>query len=100
MVKNLRSLGFLDAEAYPTVKDFVESLPHLYIRTDLMFVMDSRVFNFLAEGWAKEGNFDFSSVSIIYEKILAKLATAGSAAVPSQQTKYRRDAVSVVAEWA
>ena len=40
MVKSLRSLGFLDAEAYPTVRDFVESLPHLYVRTDLMFVMD------------------------------------------------------------
>lgn len=60
MARTLRSLGFMDKEAYPTLSAFMSSLPFLYRRTDIMlFVMDARVFGFLVKGRIKEGSFDF-----------------------------------------
>ena len=50
MVARLRRLGFLDDEEYITVKDFIVSLSHLHQRQDLLFVLDSKVFNFLLGG--------------------------------------------------
>lgn len=59
MLRNLRRLGFLDSTEYPTTLDFIESLPHLHQRADVLFAMDIRVYNFLLAGWMKEGTFDF-----------------------------------------
>lgn len=74
MVSQLRKLGFLDGNKYSTVKDFIVSLPHLHLRNDLMFVLDSKVFNFLLGGWARDVDsaFDFLLSSRVYDGIIAK----------------------------
>lgn len=101
MVARLRRLGFLDEEEYITVKDFIISLPHLHKRQDLLFVLDSKVFNFLLGGWTRdsESTFDFGLSSKIYDDIIAKLASNERANVPQRQTYYGRDLVGTVAEW-
>ena len=101
MVARLRRLGFLDDEEYITVKDFIVSLSHLHQRQDLLFVLDSKVFNFLLGGWTRdsESMFDFGLSSKIYDDIIAKLASNERANVPKRQTYYGRDLVGTVAEW-
>lgn len=95
MVRVLRSLGLLDGEAYPTVRDFVDSLVHLYRRTDIISVTDARLFSFLVKGLIKEGSFDFLQCMVTYDRILAKL----HAPQPEKDTPYFRDGAAVIAEW-
>ena len=59
MAGTLRSLGFLNKDAHPTTHGFIFSLPFLYRRTDIQFVMDKRVFEFLVNRWIQEGPFLF-----------------------------------------
>ena len=99
MLHRLQQLGFFDDIEYPTVMDFIESLPHLHRREDVLFAKDIRTFNFLLAGWMKEGTFDFYRSSEVYDRIVFKLEKNRHATVPQRQTKYYRNAVDVVAEW-
>jgi len=94
MVRDLRALGLLDKDAYPTVLDFIESLPHLYRRCDILTVTDARVFQFLVEGWSKEGTFDIYKSMKIFDRTISKINTS----TPAQTTPYFRDAGAVIAE--
>lgn len=99
MIRQLRSMGFLDGKEYPTTRDFIESLPHLFRRQDIMFAMDIRVFNFLLAGWAKDGTFDYLISSRVYDDILDKRESIMWSTIPHRQTRYARDLSGVVAEW-
>lgn len=100
MIRQLRSMGFLDGTAYPTTRDFIESLPHLFRRQDITFAMDIRVFNYVTcSGWAKDGTFDYLISSRVYDAILDKRESIKWSTIPHRQTKYARDLSGVVAEW-
>lgn len=73
MVRDLRALGLLDKDAYPTVLDFIESLPHLYRRCHILTVTDACVFQSLVEGWSKEGTFDIYKSMKIFDRIISKI---------------------------
>ena len=66
MARTLRCLGFLNKDAHPTPREFIFSLPFLYGRTDIQFVMDARVFGLLVNGWIQKGSFDFFRSMDIY----------------------------------
>ena len=99
MVSKLRKFGLLDTKEYTSIKNFMLSLPHLHARNDLLFFMDIRVYNFLVEGWMRDGNYDFLLSARIYDGILEKLSANRYAVVPHRQTHYGRDLVDTVAEW-
>ena len=99
MIRKLVEIGFLDTVEYPSAQDFIESLPHLHRRQDVMFAMDIRVYNFLLAGWMKEGSFDFYMSTTIYDRILVKLEKNREATVPHHVTKYNRNTVDVQMEW-
>ena len=54
MARDLRMYGFMDNRVYPTIIDFMLSLPQLYMHPSILFFVDFRVFNFLIRAWYKE----------------------------------------------
>ena len=75
MLKRLRRLGFFDCVEFPSVADFMLSLPDRTIRTDLfVLVLDSTIHNFLVQCWVHDpaSKFDFHASVRIFHQMVTK----------------------------
>lgn len=93
MADDLRTYGFMDFHVYPTILDFMRSLPKLYVQKDILFFLDYRIFNFLIKAWNKERphEFDFALLSRIHDALIMRLQTIRCVSRPFRPTIYYRD---------
>jgi len=101
LAHDLKRLGFLDTSIYPTVFTFLVSLPALYCNSDLLFVLDPKVFNFLCKAWNEEDRdeFDFILLKRIHSAIVQRVnKTRGNNQPTFPGSLYRRDP-NVVTSW-
>ena len=93
MARDLRLYGFMDDDEYPTILDFMVSLPQLYLQWSVLFFVDFRIFNFLVRVWYREcpQEFDFLLLSRIHSSLLDRIHVSRYMSPPHRPTIYYRD---------
>ena len=86
--------GFNDTVEYPTVRHFIESLPLLYKKEDLILYQDRNVLSYLNYAWINDQDgmhYDFVRAVQLHHAVMSRVLEIECRITPTKVSKYCRE---------
>ena len=86
--------GFNDTVEYPTVRHFIESLPLLYQKEDLILYQDRNVLSYLNYAWINDRDgmhYDFVRAVQLHHAVMSRVFKIECRMTPTKVSKYCRE---------